>query len=107
MHASRKTLKPRSLFNPIPPHGTIVRQFMPLAGGNWLGPYEVLASVGAGGTGEVYRATVMIRSVELGRQKADAIKAFDEKLMKLGGKPAGAPASRKKASAFATGIEIA
>ncbi len=36
-----------------------------------------------------------------------AIKAFDEKLEKLGWKPQGAPASRKKASAFATGMKNA
>ena len=39
-------------------------------------------------------------------QKAHAIKAFDEKLVKLGWKPEGAPASRKKALAFATGMRI-
>jgi serine/threonine protein kinase len=139
---------------------------MPLAAGNRLCPYEVLASVGAGGVLEVYRAAsakcptndtklgrdlalqvppseiaqdperlapfrrqakafVQLRhpnivtvhseesggihflTMQLGRRKADAIEAFDEKLMKLGGKPAGAPASRKKASACATGMKIA
>jgi len=40
-------------------------------------------------------------------RKAHAIKAFDEKLVKLGWKPEGAPASRKKASAFATGMKNA
>jgi hypothetical protein len=87
------------------PHGTIVRQFMPLAAGNWLGPYGVLASVGTGGMGEVCRApdtklgrvaeafvqldhpnivTIHFLTMQLGRQKADAIEAFDEKLMKHG-----------------------
>ncbi len=44
---------------------------------------------------------------DLLRQKAHAIQAFDEKLVKLGWKPEGAPASRKKASAFATGMKNA
>jgi hypothetical protein len=132
---------------------------MPLAAGNRLGSHEVLASVGASGMLEVYRATdtklgrdlplqvppsemaqdperlapfrpeakafaqldrlniVTIHSVEesdgiqfltmqLSPQKSGAIEAFDEKLMKLAGEPAGAPASRKKASAFATGMKI-
>jgi hypothetical protein len=133
---------------------------MPLASGDLLGPYEVLASVGAGGMLEVYCATdtklgrdlalnappsemaqdperlapfrreakafaqldhpniVAIHSVEesdgirfltmqLGRLKAPVIKALDEKLVKLGWKPEGAPASRKKASPFATGMKNA
>jgi hypothetical protein len=44
---------------------------------------------------------------DLLRQKAHAIKAFNEKLVKLGWKPEGAPASRKKATAFATGTKNA
>ncbi|HUL76833.1 MAG TPA: protein kinase, partial [Vicinamibacteria bacterium] len=39
---------------------------MPLANGARLGPYEVLAPLGAGGMGEVYRA----RDPRLGREVA-------------------------------------
>jgi serine/threonine protein kinase len=39
---------------------------MPLTPGTRVGPYEVLAAIGAGGMGEVYRAT----DTALGRQVA-------------------------------------
>jgi hypothetical protein len=108
---------------------------MPLAAGNRLGSCEILASVGAGGMGEEYRPTdtnlhrgLALKvppsemaqdperlapfrrealTMQLGRQKADPIKVFDGELLKLGGKPAGSSASRKKASACATGMKTA
>jgi eukaryotic-like serine/threonine-protein kinase len=40
---------------------------MPLSVGDWLGPYEILALIGKGGMGEVYRAhdTKLKRDVAL------------------------------------------
>jgi serine/threonine protein kinase len=41
----------------------LAQRTVPLTAGTRLGPYEVIAPVGAGGIGEVYRA----RDVRLGR----------------------------------------
>jgi serine/threonine protein kinase len=42
---------------------------MPLSPGTRLGPYEVIAQIGAGGMGEVYRA----RDTRLGRDVASKV----------------------------------
>src|SRR6202171_1906540 len=44
---------------------------MPLSAGDKLGPYEILASIGAGGMGEVYRA----RDARLNRDVAIKVSA--------------------------------
>jgi len=46
---------------------------MPISAGDTLGPYEILASIGKGGMGEVYRA----RDKRLNRDVA--IKTSDER----------------------------
>ena len=45
---------------------------MPLSAGTKLGPYEILASIGAGGMGEVYRA----HDPRLGRDVAIKVSAL-------------------------------
>jgi len=49
---------------------------MPLSAGDKLGPYEILAPIGKGGMGEVYRA----RDTRLNRDAA--IKVSDEQFSK-------------------------
>ncbi len=42
---------------------------MPLAAGEKLGPYEILAPIGAGGMGEVYRAWNLARRAVLAARR--------------------------------------
>ena len=65
---------------------------MPLSAGDKLGPYEILAAIGAGGMGEVYRA----RDSKLGRQVA--IKVLPPH---LASKPSARERLRREASAAA------
>ena len=58
---------------------------MPLAAGDKLGPYEILAPIGAGGMGDVYKA----RDARLDR--IVAVKAFEEATFTI---PAGSPRHR-------------
>ena len=41
---------------------------MSLRAGERLGPYEILAPIGAGGMGEIYRAVHGMRNITLGRK---------------------------------------
>src|SRR5215467_4510288 len=66
---------------------------MPLAAGERLGPYEVLAPLGAGGMGEVYRAT----DTRLKRQVAIKILPAD-----LGADPARLARFQREAEVLAS-----
>jgi serine/threonine protein kinase len=66
----------------IPP-----RALMPLSSGFRLGPYEIVAPIGAGGMGEVYRA------LDTRLDRAVAIKVLTEA---LAGEPTFANASNAK-----------
>ena len=43
---------------------------MTLSAGNRLGPYEILAPLGAGGMGEVYRRLHLLRDLPFGHRAA-------------------------------------
>src|SRR2546428_12300308 len=55
----------------MPGYNRLRPTVMPLSPGTHLGPYEVLAPIGAGGMGEVYRA----RDPRMGREVAIKISA--------------------------------
>ncbi len=60
---------PGAFFSGNPDHGlaSIITPPLALTPGTRLGPYEVVSAIGAGGMGEVYRAT----DTKLKRQVAD------------------------------------
>ncbi len=62
---------------------------MPLSIGDKLGPYEILAPIGAGGMGEVYRA----RDTKLGRDVA--LKVLPEAFARDAERWRGSSAKRK------------
>ena len=57
---------------------------MPLSAGTRLGPYEILAAIGAGGMGEVYRArdTKLDRTVAI-KILPDAFAADTERIARF------------------------
>ena len=60
----------------MPRSAAIIRS-LPLQPGSSLGPYEILAPIGAGGMGEVYRA----RDARLHRDVATKIGTPDQQIM--------------------------
>ncbi len=81
----------------VPPGEVKLFDNMSLAVGARLGPYEILASIGAGGVGDVYRA----REVRLGREVAvkvlpesrvresEALRRFEQEAFDFAGQHAG------------------
>jgi len=60
---------------------------MPLSVGEKLGPYEVLAPIGAGGMGEVYKArdTRLDRIVAIKTSKTEFSERFEREARAVGG----------------------
>jgi serine/threonine-protein kinase len=59
---------------------------MPLSAGDKLGPYEILAAIGAGGMGEVYRArdSRLNRDVAIKTSASQFTERFERKAALLG-----------------------